>query len=69
MGKSARIVAWFNLASGLLFLLKFARDTWAPAFLSLTGRHQDSWVSVPIGLLFIIGACRGFMNMRRVSTR
>jgi len=69
MGKSTRIAPWVNLATGLLFLLAVARDTWMPGFLSISGRHQDPWMALVAGLLFIIGACRGFMNMRRVSAR
>ncbi len=69
MGKATKIVPWVNLAAGLLWLFKFARDTWAPGFLSLTGHHEDSWIGLLAGLLFITGACRGFMNMRRVSSR
>jgi hypothetical protein len=69
MGKSTRIAPWWSLAAGLYWLLKFARDTWAPGFLSFTGHHEDSWIGLVAGPLFILAACRGFINMRRVSTR
>jgi hypothetical protein len=68
----ARKNAWAYLLAGFLMLFSAARDIWAPGFFSISSRHP-SQADITLGfiaaMLFLGGACRGFMRMRAAAAR